>query len=384
MAIKIRKGQTGADSELTARLRKLQEASQVPPEPEVAEKIGRAYIDNIMRRRANASINPKQRDLEIEDYTYIQPDRTLRQQVPPSQMITNPEEMEERLQTIARDYFPEDDRRGISPKPYSRGRNDFRPREEISRAKEQELLASRQQDVRRFKEDIASYLSKEDRESLAEDLISTRFGYVPAEYFGEGEELNVRGLFVGDQGFTGGNRYGIDSQDPNTIAVYTRPSDAEFYPGTMAHEYRHFTGSDEGTEADELFNRLLDTYTAQTPEELKDSIYMVIREEADLLQRFGKREEPGFNVEESVDELQKIVDSLDDPNVNLSQMFNKVVENSLFVNKFNNVAIEKQTEEKYKPSPFLTELLEAQDLGAQEDRRLAEIRKKNLRSSGSF
>jgi hypothetical protein len=111
---------------------------------------------------------------------------------------------------------------------------------------------------------------------------------------------------------------------------------------------------------------------------------MVIREEADLLQRFGKREEPGFNVEESVDELQKIVDSLDDPNVNLSQMFNKVVENSLFVNKFNNVAIEKQTEEKYKPSPFLTELLEAQDLGAQEDRRLAEIRKKNLRSSGSF
>ena len=30
MAIKIKRGQTGADSELTARLRKLQEASQVP------------------------------------------------------------------------------------------------------------------------------------------------------------------------------------------------------------------------------------------------------------------------------------------------------------------------------------------------------------------
>ena len=34
-------------------------------------------------------------------------------------------------------------------------------------------------------------------------------------------------------------------QDPNTVAIYTRPSDAEFYPGTMAHEYRHFTDSDE-------------------------------------------------------------------------------------------------------------------------------------------
>ena len=379
MAIKIRRGQTGADSELTARLRKLQEASQVPPEPEVAEKTGRAYIDNIMQRRANASINPKQRDLEIEDYTYIQPDRILRQQVPPSRMITNPEEMEERLQTIARDYFPRDDRN--LTKPYSRGMIDFKPPEEVSRAKEQELLASRQQDVRRFKKDMDSYLSKEDRESLAEDLISTRFGHIPAEYFGEGEEYSLRGRFVGDQGYS--DLY-AGFQDPNTLAVYTRPSDAEFYPGTMAHEYRHFTGSDEGTEADELFNRLLDTYTAQTPEELKDSIDMVIREEAGLLQRFGKIEEPGFNVEESVDELQKIIDSLDDPNVNLPQMFNKVVENSLFVNKFNNVAIEKQTEEKYKPSPFLTELLEAQDLGAQKDRRLAEIRKKNLRSSGSF
>ena len=367
MAIKIKRGQTGADSELTARLRKLQEASQVPPEPEVAEKTGRAYIDNIMQRRANASINPKQRDLEIENYTYIQPDRILRQQVPPSRMITNPEEMEERLQAIARNYFPKDDR--SSPKPYSRGRIDFTPREEVSRGEEQDFMGARQQDVRRFKEDMDAYLSKEDRESLAEDLISTRFGHIPAEYFGEGEEYSLRGRFVGDQGYS--DPY-AGFQDPNTVAIYTRPSDAEFYPGTMAHEYRHFTGSEEGTQADELFNRLLDTYTAQTPEELKDSIDMVIREEADLLQSYKESVEaqhPGFNVEESVNELQKIINSLDDPNVNLSQMFNKVVENSLWVSGFNDFA-KKQMREEYKPSPFLTELLEAQ-----EDRRLADTKK---------
>jgi len=365
VAIKPFYGQTGADSELTARLRKLQEASQVPPEPEVPEKTGRAYIDNIMRRRANASINPKQRDLEIEDYTYIQPDRILRQQVPPSRMITNPEEMEERLQTIARDYFPKDDR--SSPKPYSRGMIDFRPREEISRAKEQELLASRQQDVRRFKEDIASYLSKEDRESLAEDLISTRFGHIPAEYFGEGERHSLRGLFVGDQGYS--DPY-AGFQDPNTVAIYTGPSDAEFYPGTMAHEYRHFTGSDQGTQSDELFNRLLDTYTAQTPEELKDTINLLIQKESSLLQSNKKDiERVGFNVDESVDELKKIKNSLDDPNINLSQKFNEVVENSLFVSGFNDFA-KKQMREEYKPSPFLTELLDAQ-----EDKRLADTKK---------
>jgi len=367
VAIKPFYGQTGVDSELTARLRKLQEASQVPPEPEVVEKTGRAYIDNIMQRRANASINPKQRDLEIENYTYIQPDRILRQQVPPSRMITNPEEMEEKLQTIARDYFPKDDR---SPaKLYSRSLIDFRPREEISRAKEQELLASRQQDVRRFKEDIASYLSKEDRESLAEDLISTRFGHIPAEYFGEGERYSLRGLFVGDQGYS--DSY-AGFQDPNTLAIYTRPSDAEFYPGTMAHEYRHFTGSDQGTQSDELFNRLLDTYTAQTPEELKDTINLLIQKESDLLQSYKESVEaqhPGFNVDESVDELKKIKNSLDDPNINLSQKFNKVVENSLFVSGFNDFA-KKQIKEEYEPSPFLTELLEAQ-----EDRRLADIKK---------
>ena len=57
------------------------------------------------------------------------------------------------------------------------------------------FMGARQQDVRRFKEDIGSYLSKKDRESLAEDLISTRFGYIPAEYFGEGEELRLKGSF---------------------------------------------------------------------------------------------------------------------------------------------------------------------------------------------
>ena len=367
MAIKPFRGQTGADSELTARLRKLQEASQVPPEPEVVEKTGRSYIDNIVQRRANAGINPKQRDLEIEDYTYIQPDRILRQQVPPSRMITNPEEMEEKLQAIARNYFPKDDR--SSPKPYSRGRIDFTPREEVSRGEEQDFMGARQQDVRRFKEDMDAYLSKEDRESLAEDLISTRFGHIPAEYFGEGEEYGLRGLFAGDQGYS--DRY-AGFQDPNTVAIYTRPSDAEFYPGTMAHEYRHFTDSEKGTQNDELFNRIMDTYTAQTPAELKDAIEMVIFKEADLLQSNKKgieAQKPGFNIDESVDELQKIMNSLDNPNVNLSQMFNKVVENSLFVSGFNDFA-QKQIKGKYEPSPFLTELL-----GAQEDRRLADTKK---------
>lgn len=99
---------------------------------------------------------------------------------------------------------------------------------------------------------------------------------------------------------------------------------------------------------------------------------MVIREEADLLQSYKESVEaqhPGFNVEESVNELQKIINSLDDPNVNLSQMFNKVVENSLWVSGFNDFA-KKQMREEYKPSPFLTELLEAQ-----EDRRLADTKK---------
>ena len=130
----------------------------------------------------------------------------------------------------------------------------------------------------------------------------------------------------------------------------------------------------KGTQNDELFNRIMDTYTAQTPEELKDTIEMVIFKEADLLQSLMKKgieaQKPGFNVDESVDELQKIMNSLDDPNVNLSQMFSKVVENSLFVsNGFNDFA-QKQIKGKYEPSPFLTELL-----GAQEDRRLADTKK---------
>ena len=367
MAIKPFRGQTGADSELTARLRKLQEASQVPPEPEVVEKTGRSYIDNIVQRRANAGINPKQRDLEIEDYTYIQPDRILRQQVPPSRMITNPEEMEERLQAIARNYFPKDDR--SSPKPYSRGRIDFTPREEVSRGEEQDFMGARQQDVRRFKEDMDAYLSKEDRESLAEDLISTRFGHIPAEYFGEGEEYGLRGLFAGDQGYS--DRY-AGFQDPNTVAIYTRPSDAEFYPGTMAHEYRHFTGSDDGTQNDELFNRIMDTYTAQTPTELKDSIEMVIFRETALLKHNTEAIEerkPGFNVDEKISELQKIRDSLNDSDVNLSQKFTEILENSYYSDGVNDFA-QKQIKGKYEPSPFLTELL-----GAQEDRRLADTKK---------
>ena len=367
MAIKLFRGQTGADSELTARLRKLQEASQVPPEPEVVEKTGRSYIDNIVQRRANAGINPKQRDLEIEDYTYIQPDRILRQQVPPSRMITNPEEMEERLQTIARNYFPKDDR--SSPKPYSRGRIDFTPREEVSRGEEQDFMGARQQDVRRFKEDIDSYLSKKDQESLAEDLISTRFGHIPAEDFGEGEEYSLRGLFARDQGYS--DPY-AGFQDPNTVAIYTRPSDAEFYPGTMAHEYRHFTDSEKGTQNDELFNRIMDTYTAQTPTELKDSIEMVIFRETALLKHNTEAIEerkPGFNVDEKISELQKIRDSLNDSDVNLSQKFTEILENSYYSDGFNDFA-QKQIKGKYEPSPFLTELL-----GAQEDRRLADTKK---------
>ena len=367
MAIKINRGQTGADSELTARLRKLQEASQVPPEPEVVEKTGRSYIDNIVQRRANAGINPKQRDLEIEDYTYIQPGRILRQQVPPSRMITNPEEMEERLQAIARNYFPADKQRKskderIKSEPYSRGRNDFRPREEVSRGEEQDFMGARQQDVRRFKGDIDPYISKDDQRSLAEDLISMRFKDRAMSLMGTvGSDKELRRKVVGGEDLI---------VEPNTINVYKKDYGAT--PSTMAHEYRHFTGSDDGTQNDELFNRIMDTYTAQTPAELKDAIEMVIFKEAALLQSNKKgieAQKPGFNVDESVDELQKIMNSLDNPNVNLSQMFNKVVENSLFVNGFNDFA-QKQIKGKYEPSPFLTELL-----GAQEDRRLADTKK---------
>ena len=367
MARKIRRGQTGADSELTARLRKLQEASQVPPEPEVVEKTGRSYIDNIVQRRANAGINPKQRDLEIEDYTYIQPGRILRQQVPPSRMITNPEEMEERLQAIARNYFPADKQRKskderIKSEPYSRGRNDFRPREEVSRGEEQDFMGARQQDVRRFKGDIDPYISKDDQRSLAEDLISMRFKDRAIRLMGAvGSDKEQRVKVLGGEDLI---------VEPNTINVYKKDYGAT--PSTMAHEYRHFTGSDDGTQNDELFNRIMDTYTAQTPTELKDSIEMVIFRETALLKHNTEAIEerkPGFNVDEKISELQKIRDSLNDSDVNLSQKFTEILENSYYSDGVNDFA-QKQIKGKYEPSPFLTELL-----GAQEDRRLADTKK---------
>jgi len=365
MARKPFYGQTGADSELTARLRKLQEASQVPPEPEVVEKTGRSYIDNIVQRRANAGINPKQRDLEIEDYTYIQPDRNLRQQVPPSRMITNPEEMEERLQAIARNYFPADDK--ILSAPYARGRIDFTPREEVSRGEEQDFMGARQQDIRRFKENIDPHLSKANQESLADDLISMRFKDV---------RMNTRGRVVGDKGYTS-NLSTVGFQEPNTMSIFTGAE--EFYPKVMAHEYRHFTGSEEehtdyGNRNDELFNRLLDTYTSQTPVALKDSVKMLAYWEKEYLKNNKERvdeQKPNLNVDEKVDELQKIIDSLelDDSIINLPQKLTEILENSYYSDRFNDIAL-KRIKEKYEPSPFLTELLEAQ-----EDRRLADVKK---------
>ena len=356
MAIKPFRGQTGADSYVTARLRKLQEASQVPLEPEVVEKTGNPYIDSLMQRRANTSINPKQRDLEIEDYTYIQPDRNLRQQVPPSRMITNPEEMEKRLQAIARNYFPADEQRKSKDErrksePYSRGRFDFTPREEVSRDEEQELIAARQQDIRRFKENIDPYLSKENKESLADDLISMRF---------KDAKINLGGWVIGDDGYAD-RRTGFS--DPNTMTVFGT-SEGE-YPRIMAHEYRHFTGTENPKEEQvrferEIYNLLSDTYTAQTREDLKSSIRNLIHYEGKIM---------GTVYEEEQDNLNKIKKSLSDPNTNLAEKLKDALENLYFANDLN-LGVKKDILEKYEPSPFLAELL-----AAQEDKRLTDTKK---------
>ena len=342
MAIKIKRGQTGADSELTARLRKLQEASQVPYDaPQPNSSSGSPTMDKLILKKYNdevrGRINPKQVDPRMEDYTYLQSYRDADQQVPPSRMVTNPEEMDARMRELM-------------------GKKN-RTQEE-----DQDLMGARQQDVRRYRESLNPRLRKDDQRSLAEDLISMRF---------KDRAMSLMGTVGSDKEL---RRKVEDGEDlivePNTINVYKKDYGAT--PSTMAHEYRHFTGSDDGTQNDELFNRIMDTYTAQTPAELKDAIEMVIFKEADLLQSNKKgieAQKPGFNIDKSVDELQKIMNSLDNPNVNLSQMFNKVVENSLFVSGFNDFA-QKQIKGKYEPSPFLTELL-----GAQEDRRLADTKK---------
>ena len=343
MAIKIKRGQTGADSELTARLRKLQEASQVPYDapPRPSSSSGSPTMDKLILEKYNdevrGRINPKQVDPRMEDYTYLQSYRDADQQVPPSRMVTNPEEMDARMRELM-------------------GKKN-RTQEE-----DQDLMGARQQDVRRYRESLNPRLRKDDQRSLAEDLISMRF---------KDRAMSLMGTVGSDKEL---RRKVVDGEDlivePNTINVYKKDYGAT--PSTMAHEYRHFTGSDDGTQNDELFNRIMDTYTAQTPTELSDSISMVIQQEYGLLKTYKKEIEeqnPGVNVEEKKDELKKIMGSLGDPNVNLSQMFNEVLKNSLFSDTFNSFA-QKQIKGKYEPSPFLTELL-----GAQEDRRLADTKK---------
>ena len=343
MAIKIRRGRTGADSELTARLRKLQEASQVPYDapPRPSSSSGSPTMDKLILEKYNdevrGRINPKQVDPRMEDYTYLQSYRDADQQVPPSRMVTNPEEMDVRMRELM-------------------GKKN-RTQEE-----DQDLMGARQQDVRRYRESLNPRLRKDDQRSLAEDLISMRF---------KDRAMSLMGTVGSDKEL---RREVSDAEDlivePNTINVYKKDYGAT--PSTMAHEYRHFTGSDDGTQNDELFNRIMDTYTAQTPTELSDSISMVIQQEYGLLKTYKKEIEeqnPGVNVEEKKDELTKIMGSLGDPNVNLSQMFNEVLKNSLFSDTFNSFA-QRQIKGKYEPSPFLTELLEAQ-----EDRRLADTKK---------
>lgn len=336
-------GETGADSELTARLRKLQEASQVPYDapPRPNSSSGSPTMDKLILKKYNdevrGRINPKQVDPRMEDYTYLQSYRDADQQVPPSRMVTNPEEMDARMRELM-------------------GKKN-RTQEE-----DQDLMGARQQDVRRYRESLNPRLRKDDQRSLAEDLISMRF---------KDRAMSLMGTVGSDKEQ---RREVSDAEDlivePNTINVYKKDYGAT--PSTMAHEYRHFTGSDDGTQNDELFNRIMDTYTAQTPTELSDSISMVIQQEYSLLKTYKKEIEeqnPGVNVEEKKDELIKIMGSLGDPNVNLSQMFNEVLKNSLFSDTFNSFA-QRQIKGKYEPSPFLTELLEAQ-----EDRRLAEVKK---------
>ena len=343
MAIKPFRGQTGADSELTARLRKLQEASQVPYDapPRPSSSSGSPTMDKLILEKYNdevrGRINPKQVDPRMEDYTYLQSYRDADQQVPPSRMVTNPEEMDARMRELM-------------------GKKN-RTQEE-----DQDLMGARQQDVRRYRESLNPRLRKDDQRSLAEDLISMRFKDRAMSLMGTvGSDKELRRKVVGGEDLI---------VEPNTINVYKKDYGAT--PSTMAHEYRHFTGSDDGTQNDELFNRIMDTYTAQTPTELSDSISMVIQQEYGLLKTYKKEIEeqnPGVNVEEKKDELTKIMGSLGDPNVNLSQMFNEVLKNSLFSDTFNSFA-QKQIKGKYEPSPFLTELL-----GAQEDRRLADTKK---------
>jgi len=60
---------------------------------------------------------------------------------------------------------------------------------------------------------------------------------------------------------------------------------------------------------------------------------------------------------------------LDDSIINLPQKLTEILENSYYSDRFNDIAL-KRIKEKYEPSPFLTELLEAQ-----EDRRLADVKK---------
>jgi hypothetical protein len=336
-------GETGADSELTARLRKLQEANRVPYDapPRPNSSSGSPTMDKLILKKYNdevrGRINPKQVDPRMEDYTYLQSYRDADQQVPPSRMVTNPEEMDARMRELM-------------------GKKN-RTQEE-----DQDLMGARQQDVRRYRESLNPRLRKDDQRSLAEDLISMRF---------KDRAMSLMGTVGSDKEQ---RREVSDAEDlivePNTINVYKKDYGAT--PSTMAHEYRHFTGSDDGTQNDELFNRIMDTYTAQTPTELSDSISMVIQQEYSLLKTYKKEIEeqnPGVNVEEKKDELIKIMGSLGDSNVNLSQMFNEVLKNSLFSDTFNSFA-QRQIKGKYEPSPFLTELLEAQ-----EDRRLAEVKK---------
>ena len=343
MAIKLFRGQTGADSELTARLRKLQEASQVPYDapPRPSSSSGSPTMDKLILEKYNdevrGRINPKQVDPRMEDYTYLQSYRDADQQVPPSRMVTNPEEMDARMRELM-------------------GKKN-RTQEE-----DQDLMGARQQDVRRYRESLNPRLRKDDQRSLAEDLISMRF---------KDRAMSLMGTVGSDKEL---RRKVVDGEDlivePNTINVYKKDYGAT--PSTMAHEYRHFTGSDDGTQNDELFNRIMDTYTAQTPTELKDSIEMVIFRETALLKHNTEAIEerkPGFNVDEKISELQKIRDSLNDSDVNLSQKFTEILENSYYSDGFNDFA-QKQIKGKYEPSPFLTELL-----GAQEDRRLADTKK---------
>ena len=134
----------------------------------------------------------------------------------------------------------------------------------MSGAQQREFLASLQHGDSEFQMEVASYMPK----GSTIDPSRARFKVPP-----EGEEFSLRGVTtkdVTDPEELNLGDFGYDiNLEPNTVTVFNA---VNANPRIYAHEYRHL----EGTDRNELLNRIQDLMASQNLKDLKANIRGVV------------------------------------------------------------------------------------------------------------